>query len=132
MYDFPGNVRELENEIERAATMANKGDLILPEHLSERISAAHDHHTILEDPSLKKRGKLTEMVEDLEKKVIEDALVRHKGNKTKTASELGLSRLGLRKKMVRYEMIDKKFPLSESNLIVPPASESAPHFTSHS
>jgi len=110
MYDFPGNVRELENEVERAATMANKNNLILPEHLSERIREIQDNQPESEGPLLKRRGKLTEMVEELEKKVIANTLIHHKGNKTKVASELGLSRLGLRKKMVRYG-------LQEENLL---------------
>jgi len=108
MYDFPGNVRELGNEIERAATIANNSDLILPEHLSERIRETQDNHSDFEGTLLKRRGKLTEMVEKLERKVIENALIRYKGNKTKAASELGLSRLGLRKKMIRYGLQDKE------------------------
>jgi len=55
-----------------------------------------------------KRGKLKKMVEEFEKKVMESALTHYKGNKTKTASELGLSRLGLRKKMIRYGLQDGK------------------------
>ena len=114
LYDFPGNVRELENEIERSATMANNSDLILPEHLSERIREIQDSQSKSKGLLLRGRGKLTEMVEELERKVIENALIHHKGNKTKTASELGLSRLGLRKKMVRYRLQDKNFWLPQS------------------
>jgi len=36
-YPFPGNVRELENEIERAVALANPGEAISPEHLSDRV-----------------------------------------------------------------------------------------------
>ena len=42
------------------------------------------------------------MVAELEREVIEKTLIHCSGNKTKTASNLGLSRLGLRKKMIRY------------------------------
>ncbi|MEE8380502.1 MAG: sigma-54 dependent transcriptional regulator [Thermodesulfobacteriota bacterium] len=109
LYNFPGNVRELENEIERAATMANNSELILPEHLSDRIRATlNDNQLDNENLSLEKRGKLKKMVEEFEKKAIESALTHYKGNKTKAASELGLSRLGLRNKMIRYGSQDGK------------------------
>jgi DNA-binding NtrC family response regulator len=49
------------------------------------------------------------MVEHLEQGVIEKTIIHHKGNKTKTAAELGLSRLGLRKKMIRYGLEDKNY-----------------------
>jgi two-component system response regulator HupR/HoxA len=102
-------VRELENEIERAATMANNSELILPEHLSDRIRATlNDNQLDNENLSLEKRGKLKKMVEEFEKKAIESALTHYKGNKTKAASELGLSRLGLRNKMIRYGSQDGK------------------------
>ncbi len=102
LYDFPGNVRELQNEIERSAAMAGKTDLILPEHISERIQEANYTSSDSGALSLKRQGKLSEMVSELEKEVIEKTLLHCSGNKTKTASNLGLSRLGLRKKMIRY------------------------------
>ncbi|MDX1779242.1 MAG: sigma-54 dependent transcriptional regulator, partial [Thermodesulfobacteriota bacterium] len=102
LYDFPGNVRELQNEIERAAAMAGKSDLILPEHLSERIREIQSTNRELGVSLVKRKGMLAEMVAELEREVIEKTLLQYSGNKTKTASRLGLSRLGLRKKMVRY------------------------------
>jgi two-component system response regulator HupR/HoxA len=124
LYDFPGNVRELENEVERAATMATDGDLILPAHLSDRIKDTRDTPSGLEDSLLQKRGKLSEMVKEIEKRAIEISLNRHRGNKTKVAAELGLSRLGLRKKMNRYGMRDKKFPVKKSKLRLVEGNES--------
>ncbi|MBW2222588.1 MAG: sigma-54-dependent Fis family transcriptional regulator, partial [Deltaproteobacteria bacterium] len=92
LYDFPGNVRELENEIERAATMANESELIFPEHLSDHIREVQHNPSEIGQSLVKRKGKLSEMVEELERKVIEDALIHHQGNKTKAASEIGLSR----------------------------------------
>lgn len=109
LYDFPGNVRELENEIERAAAMAHNSDLILPDHLSDRIRETQYNTSEFKVPFANKGGKLREMVEHLEQEVIEKTIIHHKGNKTKTASELGLSRLGLRKKMIRYGLEDKNY-----------------------
>ena len=58
LYDFPGNVRELQNEIERSAAMASTSDLILPEHISERIREANYSSSDSGAPSLKRKGKL--------------------------------------------------------------------------
>ncbi len=108
LYDFPGNVRELQNEIERAAAMASKNDLILPEHLSERIRETQSTNQELGVSVAKRKGILAEMVAELEREAIEKTLIQHSGNKTKTASQLGLSRLGLRKKMIRYGLENKE------------------------
>jgi transcriptional regulator with PAS, ATPase and Fis domain len=97
-YPFPGNVRELENEIERAMAMADDGKTIELWNLSERIrskSTCHPH------PS-KMQGTLKEMVEGMEKALLLQMLEQYQGNKTKIASHLGLSRFGLIKKMRRY------------------------------
>ena len=99
---------KLENEIERSATMANESELIFPEHLSDHIREVQHNPSEIGQLLVKKKGKLSELVEELERKVIEDALIHHQGNKTKAASEIGLSRLGLRKKMVRYRLEDAK------------------------
>jgi transcriptional regulator with GAF, ATPase, and Fis domain len=97
-YPFPGNVRELENEIERSMAMADDGKTIELWNLSERIrskSACPPHLA-------KMQGTLKEMVESVEKALLVQMLEEHQGNKTKMASSLGLSRFGLIKKMRRY------------------------------
>ena len=97
-YPFPGNVRELENEIERAVALAQDAGLIETSHLSEKIikkSAAAS-------PEVQMKGPLKEMVAALEKSVLTQALEKHGGNRTRVAGELGLSRYGLMKKMQRY------------------------------
>ena len=47
-------------------------------------------------------GGLKERMEQLEAKVVKEALIRHRWNKSKAAADLGLSRVGLRNKLVRY------------------------------
>nr|HML30487.1 helix-turn-helix domain-containing protein [Hyphomicrobium sp.] len=51
-------------------------------------------------------GQLRERVERLEAKIIRETLIRYKGNKSRTAEELGLSRVGLRAKLLRYDIDD--------------------------
>jgi transcriptional regulator with GAF, ATPase, and Fis domain len=97
-YPFPGNVRELENEIERAIAMAEGAKTIEALHLSEKIRS----HTELACHGTQFQGTLKEMVETLEKSVLSRSLQKNGGNKSRMAKELGLSRYGLMKKMQRY------------------------------
>jgi transcriptional regulator with PAS, ATPase and Fis domain len=97
-YPFPGNVRELENEIERATAMAEARKPIEAAHLSEKIRA----RSIADCLGTELQGSLKAMVETLEKSVLTQTLEKHEGNKTQAAKELGLSRFGLMKKMQRY------------------------------
>jgi transcriptional regulator with PAS, ATPase and Fis domain len=96
-YGFPGNVRELENEIERAVAMADSGGLIEPSHLSEKIQSQSALPYTMAG-----KGTLNEMTESLEKTVLSRAIKTHGGNKTRIAEALGLSRNGLTKKLKRY------------------------------
>ena len=49
-------------------------------------------------------GSLKQRLEQLESRIIRETLIRHRWNKSKAAQELGLSRVGLRNKLTRYEM----------------------------
>jgi transcriptional regulator with GAF, ATPase, and Fis domain len=95
-YDWPGNVRELRNEVRRVIALSDGGP-ITPEHLSPRILAYRPP-----DPDRAAARGLRPVVEDLERRLLRAALLRHGWNKSRAAQELGLSRLGLRKKMERY------------------------------
>lgn len=97
-YPFLGNVRELQNEIERAVTFAVDGECIDLKHLSPKICGEGGQ----QKPPDALQGSLKEMVENLEKATLKEAIIKHAGNKTRIAQELGLSRFGLIKKMQRY------------------------------
>ncbi len=101
-YNWQGNIRELENVIERAVTLAGENDIWMsPDLLPEEIK---QEDKIYEDIILKE-GSLATAVEILEQKMIKDALMKFNGNKTKTAEELGLSRRGLINKIDRYKLL---------------------------
>jgi transcriptional regulator with PAS, ATPase and Fis domain len=93
-HDFPGNVRELRNAVERAIAFASPEGPVTAEHLQLGEAAA---------PALSvpHAGTLRERVEQLEREAIREALQRHAGNRSRAAEALGLSRLGLRQKMRR-------------------------------
>ena len=100
---YPGNIRELENEIERFLTLADDNSSISKELLSTRFhSSANDNLKPSSGDSLK------DQVEDLEKNLIVQALQETNGNILRAAEVLKLSRAGLHKKLDRYKIKPKK------------------------
>jgi two-component system response regulator HupR/HoxA len=97
-YDWPGNVRELENEVERAMTLAGDGALIQPDDLSAKINKPRD---TIDLPNALSADSLRGAVDKLEKHLIAEALEKYHWNKSEVARQLGLSRLGLQKKLDR-------------------------------
>jgi transcriptional regulator with PAS, ATPase and Fis domain len=100
---FPGNIRELENEIERAVTLAENNASLTPDLISLRFQKSQD----AEENSEKISGSFKQQVEDLEIKLIKSALKECGGNILKTAERLQLSRAGLHKKLNRYRINPK-------------------------
>jgi two-component system response regulator HupR/HoxA len=119
-YDWPGNVREMRNEIQRMLIMA-PGDLLGVELLDPRVLrgavripadlAAQPADPITLGPSPMARS-LKQQVEALEERLLLEALDRHGWNKSQAAEDLGLSRVGLRNKLVRYGLCDRVFDRS--------------------
>jgi Nif-specific regulatory protein len=101
-YDWPGNVRELENEMGRAQTMAGSNITITYEFLSDKIKRLRDDHHSGGDEE--KTTTLRDAVRRIEKKMIEEALETSRGNQTRAAKELGLSRQGLLNKVAAYNI----------------------------
>jgi Nif-specific regulatory protein len=100
-YDWPGNIRELENEIERAITLSGENALIQPEDLSPKILGAAP---LFDAPNPASAATLREAVDNLERHLISEALEKYHWNKSKVAGKLGLSRLGLQKKIDRLKI----------------------------
>jgi two-component system response regulator HupR/HoxA len=100
-YRWPGNVRELHNEIQRMVVLA-PSDEPLPASLlsiaeSPRPPAASR-------PGAAQARPLRDQVADLERAAIDATLKRHRDNISRAADELGLSRVGLRSKIERYNL----------------------------
>jgi two-component system response regulator HupR/HoxA len=104
-YPFPGNVRELENEIRRMVALAQDGEYLTTRHLPP--SLANVPPVAQSDPSVVLRPEgstLKEMVESLEVQLVKHALDNHRWNQSKAARQLGLSRVGLANKIKRYAL----------------------------
>lgn len=97
-YSWPGNVRELENELKKVVALSD-GKKVEASALSPQLRQVAEEESLSEVA-----GSLKDVVENIEKRKIIEALDRTKGNKSRAAEVLGLSRLGLRKKMERYEI----------------------------
>jgi DNA-binding NtrC family response regulator len=98
-FPWPGNVRQLRNEVQRAVAMTTSGGLITPDLLSAALGAG----PLADDASRGRlrRTTLATAVEKLEREMIEGALERAEGNISETARLLGLTRRGLYLKMQR-------------------------------
>jgi len=95
-YQFPGNVRELENIIERAVALC-EGDTVQPNHLPPDLQ-----QFTLRVHRPRQREFLT--LEDQEKEYISWVLRKTKGNKTKAAEILGIDRVSLWRKLKKYKL----------------------------
>jgi two-component system, NtrC family, response regulator PilR len=106
-YDFPGNVRQLENLIERGVALA-RGNTIGVEQLPKEVRAAESGPTrvfnVHDDSELPEEGvDLERLVRDFEQSLIRKALERSGGVKTKAAELLGLSFRQFRYKVSKFE-----------------------------
>lgn len=97
-HDWPGNVRELQNEIERMCVLAGSDANVTSDLLSERIGKKEDEKF----PGLRVEGKLKDAIEEIERRMIIENLMRENWNKSKVAKLLGISRAGLIMKCEKY------------------------------
>ena len=97
VYDYPGNVRELENEIERAVLLCNDDEEITHDLLSERVVSAHAANVTSDGAPT----SLAAMVAEFERARILEVLAACGGNKSEAARRFGLTYRGLLSKMQR-------------------------------
>jgi hydrogenase-4 transcriptional activator len=110
VYDWPGNVRQLCNEVRRIVAYNESATIVTPDCLSPEIMKAgrepeHEFAPVRKAAetivSATPGATLGEAVEELERQMIAEALRRSAGNIARAAKELGLSRKGLYLKMDR-------------------------------
>jgi DNA-binding NtrC family response regulator len=104
-HDWPGNIRELENLIERMILLA-QNDTVTMRELPEEFKAAVNKIAAAPLETSKKPFKnyMRDHVENVEKQMILKTLEEADGNVTKAAKQLGLSRKGLQLKMIKYNL----------------------------
>ena len=93
-YQWPGNIRELRNVLERALIMAPEADVLLPAHLPPEIFTAAAADTASTDVQL--------TLEELEKRHVLRVLDHHNDNRSRAARALGISRATLYEKLHKY------------------------------
>lgn len=91
-FHWPGNIRQLENELQRAHVMSGKETLISASCLSPTLLATEGGESAVFSPQ---EGKLKDVLDSIERTMIVEALKRCDGNKSEAARQLGISRSNL-------------------------------------
>ena len=106
-HKYTGNVRELINILQRAMTMSDgktiQPDDLMLEHVEVSDPSSEPGETIAE-PSKADDESLDDYIENIEKKMLEDALKKAKYNKTRAAELLGISFRSFRYKLKKFDI----------------------------
>ncbi|QDT42259.1 Nif-specific regulatory protein [Gimesia alba] len=114
-YQWPGNLRELKNQIQRAVLFSSNGELTTdefsPDILQQTMSLPEQClHSSQESKTLADQVAMNEM------HLLQKSLSENGYRKTATAKALGISRVGLYKKMRKYGMLEQKKPVPQDKL----------------
>jgi len=96
-YAWPGNVREVQNEIQRCLILSGGQELITEEYLSKRISPERLNHSQVKSNYFHARA-------EFEKRFLCQALIKFRYNRARTAEEIGISRQGLFKLIKKHSI----------------------------
>lgn len=110
-YAWPGNVRQLEHEIERAVILAQDAGPIGVADLSPAVTGGTPMPSVQVAESELPVGPLHEVMDQLERRVVARCLADHAQNRTRAAQALGISRQALQAKLARWR--DQGMPLSD-------------------
>lgn len=105
-YPWPGNIRELRNEISRAVALGEGEEMTAAAFSSRVLQGQAGRSVQAQAQALPSSGTLAERLDAVEAMLLRETLLRHRWNKTRAALELGLSRVGLRGKMKRFGLED--------------------------
>ncbi|MFM7591047.1 MAG: sigma 54-interacting transcriptional regulator, partial [Isosphaeraceae bacterium] len=117
-YEWPGNIRELRNVVERAVALCDN-DLITPDELTEDIrrhgvvshsvATGHGYSAVFPagHEAHPRHNTLNDVVESHEREMILDSMNRNSFNLLKTAKDLGISRMTLYKRLEKYQIQGK-------------------------
>lgn len=103
-YQWPGNIRELEHTVEQLVIMAKKEEISIHD-LPERFVSVNIETEALE--SLKEGNNLNEIIERIEKRMIEQAMKENKTTR-KTATVLGITQTSLIRRLKKYNIRNEK------------------------
>ncbi len=100
-YDYPGNVRELENIIEQAVSMADKEHVLTEKNLALSSISRKSRQ---QDKTYEINLPLDKYLEEIEYRIIEDALLECSGNISRAAEKLQIKRQTLQHKLKKYKI----------------------------
>lgn len=100
-HEWPGNVRQLENVIERA-TVLSQGGTIMEEHID--LSGADSRRFVDVAQRLRKGTSLTELLADVERQALTEALTQTDGDRVAAAAVLGLDAAGFKKRLAHFNL----------------------------
>ena len=103
-YPWPGNIRELRNEIARAIALGDDDRIDAHGFSAAVLHGQTGRHAATSPAPLPQSGTLQERLDAIEAMVLRETMLRHRWNKTRAAAELGLSRVGLRAKLQRFHL----------------------------